>query len=59
MDIIGKNIAGNELLATGKEQFQVTEPATGALLPGLFTLLTEAEAMQVVAKAAAAFKIYK
>jgi len=59
MEITGKNIVGSELAATGTDTFQVQDPATGALLPGKFTLLTAGEATAITAKAATAFKIYK
>ena len=58
MEITGKNIIGNNLSATGKDSFQAINPATGESLPGQFHLITEEERTTLIAKTAAAFKIY-
>src|SRR5882672_1766547 len=58
MEITGKNIIGSTFSGTGKETFNAVDPATGAILPGQFHLITIDEATAVAAKATAAFKIY-
>ncbi|MGC4103988.1 aldehyde dehydrogenase (NADP(+)) [Ferruginibacter sp.] len=58
MEITGKNFIGNTPSAKGANNFQVSNPQTGALLPTSFSLVTEDEIKELAAKAATAFKIY-
>lgn len=55
----GKNIIGNELSAHGSNTLQVTDPSTGAVLPGNFYLTTADEVDAIAAKATSAFKVYQ
>ncbi|MBS1511851.1 MAG: aldehyde dehydrogenase (NADP(+)) [Bacteroidetes bacterium] len=59
MEITGKNRIGFTASAKGTQQFQASNPATGQLLPGNFTLVTEDEVKAVMAQAASAFELYQ
>jgi NADP-dependent aldehyde dehydrogenase len=55
----GSNLIGYKTSATGNNTLQAFSTVTGDFLPGTFTVATEAEALEALAKARAAFALYK
>ncbi|WP_132053679.1 aldehyde dehydrogenase (NADP(+)) [Pseudocnuella soli] len=55
----GSNLIGNKTSAAGSETLRAFSTVTGDFLPGNFTIATEAEALEALAKARAAFAVYK
>ncbi|MHA8080917.1 aldehyde dehydrogenase (NADP(+)) [Aquirufa regiilacus] len=59
MNLTGKQIIGFQTKAAGHRNFQGIQATTGEVLPQVFTEATDEEANEALAKATAAFKVYR
>lgn len=59
MELTGKNIVGNQLVAAGHTTFYAEDPSTGRRLETAFTEATVQEVGQAVQKAGEAFQLYR
>ncbi|MHA8092904.1 aldehyde dehydrogenase (NADP(+)) [Aquirufa regiilacus] len=59
MNLTGKQIIGFQTKAAGHRNFQGIQATTGEVLPQVFVEATDEEANEALAKASAAFKVYR
>lgn len=59
MNLTGKQIIGFQTKAAGHRNFQGIQATTGEALPQVFVEATDEEANEALAKASAAFKVYR
>ncbi|MDT8887493.1 aldehyde dehydrogenase (NADP(+)) [Aquirufa sp. LEPPI-3A] len=59
MNLTGKQIIGFQTKAAGHRNFQGIQATTGEVLPQVFVEATDEEANEALAKATAAFKVYR
>jgi NADP-dependent aldehyde dehydrogenase len=59
MNLTGKQIIGFQTKAAGHRNFQGIQATTGEVLPQVFIEATDEEANEALAKATAAFKVYR